>query len=125
MEVEKLIDLTVIHKIFGEGVIRNADGKYIEVEFVQKNKVSKFAYPMCFQEFLTLENTKLHEKMQKVLETWKFENGIDKKEEIWKMHEKTVQGIKDRRLAAEERKIRAAQRTVSQRHIYNSAKKTK
>ena len=122
MEAGSLINLAVVHKIFGSGMIRGADEKYIEVEFAQKNKVSKFAYPLCFQQFLTLENVELQEEMQKIIEIWKVENGIDKKEEIWKMHEKTVQGIKDRQLAAEERKLRAAQRAVSQRHIYNNKK---
>lgn len=125
MEAMELIHLTVMHKMFGKGVICSADEKYIEVDFSEKNKVSKFAYPICFQEFLTLENSKMHEKMQKVVETWKIENGIDKKEEIWKRHEKTVQEIKDRQLAAAERKLKSAQRAISHRTAYNSVKQEK
>lgn len=122
MEAEKLINLTVIHKIFGKGIIRCADEKYIEVDFVEKNILGKFAYPSCFQTFLTLEDTKLHEEMKEVVETWKIENGIDKKEEIWRRHEKTVKGIKDRQLAVAERKLKAAQRAMSHRTAYNSVK---
>ena len=125
MEAAKLVNSIVIHKLFGKGIIRSVDEKYIEVDFVEKNRLGKFAYPSCFQEFLTLENAKLHEKMQKVVETWKIENGIDKKEEIWKKHEKTVQGIKDRQLAAAERKLKAAQRAISHRTAYNSVKQEK
>lgn len=125
MEAMELIHLTVIHKIFGKGVIYSVDEKYIEVDFAEKNKVSKFAYPSCFQEFLTLENAEMRETMQKVVEKWKIENGIDKKEEIWKRHEKTVQGIKDRQLAAAERKLKAAQRAISHRTAYNSVKQEK
>lgn len=125
MEAMELIHLTVIHKIFGKGVIYSVDEKYIEVDFAEKNRVSKFAYPSCFQEFLTLENAEMRETMQKVVEKWKIENGIDKKEEIWKRHEKTVQGIKDRQFAAAERKLKAAQRAISHRTAYNSVKQEK
>ena len=123
-EIE-LIHSTVIHKIFGKGIICSMDEKYIEVDFAEKNKVSKFAYPSCFQEFLTLENDEMRETMQKVVETWKIENGIDKKEEILKRHEKTVQGIKERQLAVAERKLKAAQRAISHRAAYNNVKQEK
>lgn len=54
MEIEKLLNEAVIHKSFGKGVISGADSKYLQVDFSEKNKTSKFAYPSCFNGFLVL-----------------------------------------------------------------------
>ena len=47
MDLEKLVNQTVIHTSFGKGIIRSVDEKYLEVDFVEMGKVSKFPYPGC------------------------------------------------------------------------------
>ena len=48
MKIEEIIGETVIHKSFGNGIIREAHDKYLEVEFSEKKKQCKFMYPSCF-----------------------------------------------------------------------------
>ena len=60
MDLEKLVNQTVIHKSFGKGIIRSVDEKYLEVDFVETGKVSKFPYPGCFHGFLTIEDSSLY-----------------------------------------------------------------
>lgn len=43
MKAESLIGETVVHKVFGEGVIKAAYDKYLEVEFPERKKQSKFS----------------------------------------------------------------------------------
>ena len=38
MDLEKLVDQTVIHKSIGKGIICNVDEKYLEVDFSEKGK---------------------------------------------------------------------------------------
>lgn len=39
MDLEKLVNQTVIHQFYGKGIIRNVDEKYLEVDFKGKGKV--------------------------------------------------------------------------------------
>lgn len=120
VETEKIINQLVTHKDFGVGVIRNADDKYLEVDFTNKRKVSTFAYPSCFYSFLVLEDSDLQTEINVLVEEWKQESGIVQKEELKHQYEKTVQGIKGRRLAAEDKKRKAAQKVMEHRLAYNS-----
>lgn len=120
MDLEKLVNQTVIHKSFGKGIIRSVDEKYLEVDFIKKGKVSTFSYPGCFHGFLTIEDGILQQEIDAVVEVWKQESGIVQKEKLKKRYEKTMQSIEARRLAAEEKKLKAAQRAMEQRSTYSN-----
>lgn len=120
MDLEKLVNQTVIHKSFGKGVIRSVDEKYLEVDFMEKGKISKFSYPGCFHGFLTVVDSSLQPKIEAVVEVWKQESGAVQKEELKKQYEKTMQSIEARRLAAEEKKLKAAQRAMEHRSTYSN-----
>lgn len=51
----RLIGLTVIHNMFGEGKIIDANRNYITVKF--NNKTAKFLYPYAIGAFLTFKNS--------------------------------------------------------------------
>lgn len=119
---EKLINQTVIHKTFGKGIISGIDDKHLMAEFKEKDKIGKFSYPACFNGFLTLEDKELQKEMDETLGIWKQITGEARKEELREQYEKTVQGIKERHQAAEERKIKAAQRVMEHRFNYNVKK---
>ena len=120
MDLEKLVNQTVIHKSFGKGIIRSVDEKYLEVDFIEKGKVSKFPYPGCFHGFLTIEDSSLQTEIEAVVEGWKQESGVMQKEELRHQYEKTMQSIESRRLAAEEKKLKAAQRAMEHRSTYSN-----
>lgn len=122
MDLEKLVNQTVIHKSYGKGIIRSADEKYLEVDFIEKGKVSKFSYPLCFNGFLTLQDSDLRTEITFVVEAWKVESGVAQKEKLRHRYEKTLQGIEERRLAAEDRKRKAAQRAMEHRSTNSNAK---
>ena len=121
MDLENLANQTVIHKSFGKGIIRSVDEKYLEVEFAEKGKTSKFPYPGCFHGFLTIENVSLQQEIEAVVEEWKQDSDVMQKEELKKQYEKTIQSIEARRLAAEEKKLKAAQRSMEHRSAYSSS----
>lgn len=120
MDLEKLVNQTVIHKSFGKGIIRSVDEKYLEVDFTEKGKVSKFPYPGCFHGFLTIEDGSLQSEIEAVVENWKQDSGVVQKEELRHQYEKTMQGIEARRLAAEEKKLKVAQRAMEHRSTYSN-----
>ena len=75
-----LVDKKVNHKVFGEGIIKSCDEKYLHVIFGQEEKI--FSYPSVFEKFLTIEDKEakekikadieaLHEKAQMLLEAKK------------------------------------------------------
>ena len=115
MDLEKLVNQTVIHLFYGEGIIRNADEKYLEVDFKGKGKISKFPYPSCFDGFLDLEDSDLQTEITSVVEAWKVESGAAQKEKLRHRYEKTMQGIEARRQAAKDKKLKAAQRAKEHR----------
>lgn len=120
MDLEKLVNQTVIHKSFGKGIIRSVDEKYLEVDFIEKGKVSKFPYPGCFHGFLTIEDSSLQTEIEAVVEGWKQESGVMQKEELRHQCERTMQSIEARRLAAEEKKLKAARRAMEHRSTYSN-----
>lgn len=120
MNIKKLIDEKVTHKSFGQGVVRNAEATYLEVIFTGNGKHSKFIYPSCFYGFLTLENEEKQEALAKDLRQWRLENGVRQKEELKSQQERTTQAIKARRLAAEDKKIKAAKKSMEHRTTYNA-----
>lgn len=124
---EQLINQIVIHKVFGEGIVHSVDEQHMEVFFADKNKVSKFAYPSCFDGFLKLRNNSLQEEVGKEVESWRQESGTVKKEELRHQYEKTIQGIEARRIAAEEKKLKAAQKIMEHRssYTYNNVKRNR
>ena len=125
VDLEKLVNQTVIHKSFGKGIIRSMDEKHLEVDFKEKGKVSKFPYPSCFNGFLTVEDCDLQAEITSVVEVWKQESGAVQKEELRHQYEKTMQGIEARRLAAEEKKLKAAQRAMEHRFTYSNVNQGK
>ena len=125
LEIEKLVEETVIHKSFGAGIIKEVDGKYLKIDFPEKNKKSTFAYPLCFDGFLMLENEETQAEMQKDLEQWKIESGAVQKEELWRQYEKTRQEIRARQTAVEEKKLRAARRVMERSSTFNWVKQEK
>ena len=122
LETKNLVEETVVHKLFGTGFIRSVDDKYLEVDFPKKNRKSKFVYPLCFNGFLMLENEGKQAEVQRDLEQWKIESGAARKEELRHQSEKTMREIRARQAAAEEKKLRAAQRAMEHRSIYNGVK---
>lgn len=82
MDLEKLVNQTVIHKSFGKGIIRSVDKKYLEVEFIEKGKVSRFLYPDCFYGFLTIEDSGLQLEIEAVVEDWKQDKRCDTERKI-------------------------------------------
>lgn len=127
MDLNKLINETIIHKTFGNGLVLSWDEKYLEVKFAQKDKTSKFQYPSCFNGFMQVENADLQAEIDIDVKAWKQENDIELKEGLKKRYEKTVMAIEARRHAAEEKKQIAAQRAMEHRSAYshvNQAKKT-
>lgn len=125
MDINKLLDEVVIHKTFGRGVVISIDDKYVVVEFKEKNKISKFGYPAGFDGFLSLEDREKQEEVEKKLEVWREENGVLQKKELRIQYEKTLQAIEARRLAAEEKRLRAAQRFAEHRPQNNDQQETK
>lgn len=125
MDINKLLDEVVIHKTFGRGVISSIDDKYVIVEFKEINKISKFGYPAGFDGFLSIENREKQEEMEKELEVWREESGVIQKKELRNQYEKTVQAIEARRLAAEEKRLRAAQRFTEHRQQNNDQQEKK
>lgn len=120
MDLEKLVNRTVIHKSYGKGIIRSVDEKYLQVDFVEKGKESKFPYPSCFNGFLTMEDYEMQPEISSAVEVWKVESGAVQKEELRHQYEKTIQGIEARRLAAEDKKLKAAQRAMEHRAAYSN-----
>ena len=125
LEIEKLVEETVVHKSFGTGIIKEVDGKYLKIDFPEKNKKSTFAYPLCFDGFLMLENEEKQAEMQKDLEQWKRESGAARKEELWRQYEKTRQEIRAKQTAVEEKKLRAARRVMERSSTFNWVKQEK
>ena len=121
MDLEKLVNQTVIHKSFGKGIILSVDKKYLEVEFIEKGKVSRFLYPDCFYGFLTIEDSGLQLEIEAVVEDWKQDRGVIQKEKLRKQYEKNMRSIEARRLAAEEKRLKAAQRAMEHRFTYSSS----
>ena len=122
LEIEKLVEETVVHKSFGTGIIKEVDGKYLKIDFPEKNKKSTFAYPLCFDGFLMLENEEKQAEMQKDLEQWKIESGAARKEELWRQYEKTRQEIRAKQTAVEEKKLRAARKVMERSSTFNWVK---
>ena len=121
MEIKDLIGATVTHKIFGQGIVEDAPDNYIEVFFSQKGKKSKFSYPSCFQGFLELLTEEKKADVEADLAMWIVESGAELNEELRQQYLKTQHAIMERREAAEEKKLRAAQRAKN-RSKYNMQK---
>ena len=125
LEIEKLLNRTVIHKVFGRGVVCAADDKHLEVEFPEKNKKSKFAYPSCFDGFLSLEGSELETEVQAAVGQWREESGADEREALIHRYEKTMRAIQSRQAAAEEKKLKAAQKAMEHRSNYSNIRQAK
>ena len=121
MEIKELIGAAVTHKIFGQGIVEDAHDNYIEVFFSQKGKKSKFSYPSCFQGFLTLLEEEKKADVEADIVIWRVESGAEQKEELKQQYLKTQQAIKERREAAERKKLLTAQRSMN-RSQYNMQK---
>lgn len=121
MEIKDLIGVAVEHKMFGQGIVEEAYDKYVEVRFTQKNKKCKFSYPSCFDGYLNLVTDEKKADVEADLVVWRIDSGAEQKEELKQQYMKTQQAIIARRVAAEEKKLRAAQRSMN-RSQYNQQK---
>lgn len=110
----------VIHKTFGKGLVLTFDGSYLEVDFEEAGKKCKFQFPSCFYGYLKLEDDEMQRIIEPVVDHWKEENEIDRKEELKLKHQKTMQAIEERRQAAERKRLRGAQRNVEHRFIQST-----
>ena len=110
----------MIHKTFGKGLVLTFDGSYLEVDFEEAGKKCKFQFPSCFYGYLKLEDDEMQRIIEPVVDHWKEENEIDRKEELKLKHQKTMQAIEERRQAAERKRLRGAQRNVEHRFIQST-----
>ena len=110
----------VIHKTFGKGSVLSFDGRYLEVDFSDACKKCKVQFPSCFYGYLKLEDDEMQRIIEPVVDHWKEENEIDRKEELKLKHQKTMQAIEERRQAAERKRLRGAQRNVDRRFIQST-----
>ena len=124
MEIE-LDGKCVIHKTFGKGVVLDFDGSYLEVDFEEAGKKCKFQFPSCFYGYLRLEDDEMKKVIEPVVERWKEENEIDRKEELKLKHQKTMQEIEERRQETERKKHRAALRNAEHKFIQNNPTREK
>ncbi len=115
----------VIHKTFGKGVVLDFDGSYLEVDFEEAGKKCKFQFPSCFYGYLRLEDDEMKKVIEPVVERWKEENEIDRKEELKLKHQKTMQEIEERRQEVERKKHRAALRNAEHKFIQNNPTREK
>lgn len=80
-----LINLTVKHKVYGEGIIISHENSYITVRFQQGEK--KFIFPNSFDEYLTTENSTITEEIKQELENIKISEK-EKKERLAELIQK-------------------------------------
>ena len=75
------VDLQVMHKSFGLGVITAINGKYITVKFESASKT--FVYPDIFEKFLTLADGTVSDEILADLDSTKAakQKELDKKNE--------------------------------------------
>ena len=79
------VDVKVIHRAFGAGVITAVNGKYITVSFEIGEK--SFVYPDAFEKFLTLEDGTVSEEIASDLTLAKTEkNKLKEKKAQENMH---------------------------------------
>ncbi len=115
----------VIHKMFGKGVVFDFDGSYLEADFEEAGKKCKFQFPSCFYGYLKLEDDEIQRIIEPVVDQWKEENEIDRKEELKLKHQKTMQEIEERRQEVERKKHRAALRNAEHKFIQNNPTREK
>ena len=60
-------------------------------------------------------------EIEAVVEDWKQDRGVIQKEKLRKQYEKNMRSIEARRLAAEEKRLKAAQRAMGHRFTYSSS----
>ena len=74
-------NIKVTHKTFGEGVVTNHEGNYINVSF--GGAVKRFVYPDAFDRFLTVEDESIGEAIKLDIDASKRAKQviIDKKKE--------------------------------------------
>lgn len=121
MEIKDLVGVAVEHKMYGHGIVENVYDKYIEVMFIQRNKKCKFSYPSCFDGYLNLLTDEKTAIVEADLAAWKNESSTVQKEKLRQQYMKTQLSIMARRVAAEEKKLREAQRIMN-RNQYNRNK---
>ena len=71
------------------------------------------------------EDDEMKKVIEPVVERWKEENEIDRKEELKLKHQKTMQEIEERRQEAERKKHRAALRNAEHKFIQNNPTREK
>lgn len=104
MQVESLLNEVVVHRLYGEGIIKSAEGNYIEVIF-EDTKKCKFLVPSCFDKFLRLKGDDKQAEIDEAVETWKNANGVYKTEQLTKKMEQTQKSIQKRGEEREKRRL--------------------
>ncbi len=56
-----VLNINVIHKVFGKGVVIKSDGKYVSVQFA--DKLRKFGYKNAFENFIKAEDPVVQEEI--------------------------------------------------------------
>ena len=54
-----ILNLKVIHNVFGKGIVTEFDGKYAKIKFMVKS--CKFVYPDAFEKFIKAEDSSIQE----------------------------------------------------------------
>ena len=62
-----LVDKKVNHKVFGEGIIKSCDEKYLHILFGAEEKI--FSYPSVFEKFITIEDEEANKKIKADIDT--------------------------------------------------------
>ncbi|CRZ33868.1 hypothetical protein DFR55_15211 [Herbinix hemicellulosilytica] len=71
-----LINIEVIHRTYGEGIVVSHDGAYITVKFLQGEKV--FPFPNAFDGYLKAKNESIAENINNILQNYKEEKNAEK-----------------------------------------------
>ena len=103
---------TVIHKIFGKGLVTNHSEEYIAVKFGME--VKEFSFPNAFESFLRVQDETLDKKVQDILKAVKIDkerseeekNKVEKnKVEKNKIEKNKVEKTINSRLVKPQRKV--------------------
>ncbi len=114
-----LINVKVVHKVYGEGAINSIDEHYIDVSF-ENGRESKFSVPSCFDKFLKIVDEDKQQEMKKRVLEWKEANGILEQEIIRQRTMDTQAGIRKRKEEREAKRIQRAKEVAKRNQMFNN-----
>lgn len=65
MNYDWILDAPVKHKKYGEGIVKNLQGMYLEVSFQKLDKTLKFIYPESFDSIIEMLDENLVERVKR------------------------------------------------------------